>query len=201
MSIRLILAVIMFLLMSGGLGYGADCIGKRYQDNGNGTVLDCRTGLVWLKDANCKVIFGEVSKNDEGFIDWFGAKKWAAGVSGFGDGTTCQPQDGSSPGDWRLPTKTELMAMLESAKMQGFTNPVLTDATGKAQGTDGNVFSNIHTDGYWTSNTDPTDTTRAWYVVVVNGSLGVSGKSFLNSGLVWPVRGGQTGSFGSVFVK
>ena len=69
------------------------CAGKekRYVDCGNGTVTDTVTGLVWLKQSNCL-----------SSADWEAAKKAVAGLK---DGS-CMLTDGSSPGDWRLPTNT-----------------------------------------------------------------------------------------------
>jgi len=65
----------------------------RFVDNGDGTVTDTNTGLVWLKDAYC---FGLPGPYD----NWNDAMALVAGLS---DGQ-CGLADGSSPGDWRLPT-------------------------------------------------------------------------------------------------
>src|SRR5262249_39699242 len=70
---------------------------KRYVDCGNGTVTDSETGLVWLKQSNCL-----------SSADWEGAKKAVAGLKN-GD---CMLTDGSSPGDWRLPTQKEWEAAM-----------------------------------------------------------------------------------------
>ena len=62
---------------------------------------DTLTGLIWLKDADCLPV-----------ADFEGAK---ALVAMLGDGThpECNLTDGSSPGDWRLPTKdVEVRALL-----------------------------------------------------------------------------------------
>jgi hypothetical protein len=69
--------------------------GNRYVDCGNGTVTDTVTGLVWLKNANC---FGEQT---------YAAASQAAAGLGAGQ---CGLTDGSSPGDWRLPTLVEWQA-------------------------------------------------------------------------------------------
>ena len=88
-----------------------DCMG-RYEDNGNGTISDCRTGLVWLKNANC---IG-------GALDWNSAASWVANLSN----SMCGLSDGSEVGDWRMPTKTEWMTMVSSARKQGFTISTLS---------------------------------------------------------------------------
>jgi hypothetical protein len=55
-------------------------------------VTDNLTNLIWLKNANC-----------DGQKDWNEAETWAANLASG----TCGLSDGSSAGDWRLPTKTE----------------------------------------------------------------------------------------------
>ena len=67
--------------------------GKRYVDNGDGTISDYATGLIGLKNANC-----------------FGKRKWRGAmsvVSRLSHGS-CGLTDGSRPGHWRLPIKDEL---------------------------------------------------------------------------------------------
>ena len=71
---------------------------ERFTDNGDGTVYDERTGLLWLKNANC---YAEQ--------DWDPAMLSAAGLNSGECGLT----DGSVEGDWRLPTRAELMQFNE----------------------------------------------------------------------------------------
>ena len=70
----------------------------RYTDNGDGTVTDNRSGLIWLKNANC---FGEQN--------WKTAKQSAANLA-HGQ---CGLRDGSRAGMWRLPTIEEWKAMID----------------------------------------------------------------------------------------
>ena len=87
----------------------------RFRDNGDGTLTDNLTGLIWLKNANC-----------------FGSKFWADALtdcSNLADGT-CGLTDGSSAGDWRLPNLNELESLANAEEPnthtwlngQGFTN-------------------------------------------------------------------------------
>lgn len=68
----------------------------RFTDNGNGTVTDSITGLIWLKNANC-----------------FNLQVWNAALSlanGLANGT-CSLTDGSTAGQWRLPNRSELQSL------------------------------------------------------------------------------------------
>jgi hypothetical protein len=88
---------------------------NRYIDCGNGTVTDTVTGLVWLKDAGCL-----------GVLDWATANQAAAALK-EGD---CSLADGSSAGDWRLPTKSEWEATQSQARALGCLAPPLTNDSG-----------------------------------------------------------------------
>jgi hypothetical protein len=161
-----------------------DCHG-RYQDNGDGTVSDCRTGLIWLKNANCTDAAGGIDKSGS-YISWDKAKAWSAALWSWNG--ICGLNDGSTPGDWRLPTKTEWMAMVAYAKTH-YSNPALTNAAGTAKWTQGDPFLNVQSSGYWSGSTNSSDTTLAWEVNVFVGNVGNSTKA--NVSYVWPVRAGQ----------
>ena len=118
--------------------------------NANGTVTD--GDLVWLKNANC---FGD--KN------WLDATSAAASLKSGSCGLT----DGSHAGQWRLPTKDEMLARQKNT--QGFTNVALARA-------------------YWSGSTYSGDTTSAWLVKMHTGFAGVSTKTYNFGYYVWPVR-------------
>ena len=200
-KITVLLAV---LMLFGTYAYAVDCnTGARYEDNNsNGTVTDCRTGLVWLKDAACSDQAGGVTPT-AGELTWYDAMKWAAGLYGGTISTPgpCNLTDGSSAGDWRLPTKTEWMAMVAYAKKQTYS-PTLTNDAGTAvwaSGT-GSAFTNVQAYSYWSSTTDANSTDFAWLVYMGNGSMN---NAYLKSNnvYIWPVRGGRAGSFGSVRIE
>ena len=142
----------------------------RYVDNGNGTVTDIRTELIWLKNANC---FGQQN--------WDTAMQRAAKLA---DGQ-CGLSDGSKVGDWRLPTKEELGAMVDSR----YEEPTLSNAAGTGQWKDGDAFSGVQANGYWSSPTFAVNTDSAWFVYLNNGNVTCGPKT--NNLYVWPVRGGQ----------
>jgi len=187
-----VLALAALLVLIGTGVYAADCNnGGRYEDMGDGTVQDCRTGLVWLKNANCN-----------GQLTWNAAMIWVAGLNDTGNPATriCGLSDGSSAGDWRLPTKTEWMAMVASAKKQQINNPTLTDAAGSAQCSAGCIFTNVMVDSYWSSTIDADSADETWVVDMNYGNV-YHFNNKTNDYYVWPVRGGQSGSFGNLIIQ
>ncbi|OAD22327.1 Serine/threonine protein kinase-related domain protein [Candidatus Thiomargarita nelsonii] len=140
----------------------------RYTDNGDGTVTDNRTGLVWLKNANC---FGRQ--------DWETAKQ---SVAKLADGQ-CGLSDGSKAGDWRLPTKDELKAMVDDK----YTSPALSNAAGTGQWKEGDAFQGVMSSYYWSSTSK--DTSGAWGVLLNDGSVDDDDRTYTS--YVWAVRGGH----------
>src|SRR5207244_12730698 len=67
---------------------GLPILDPRFTDNGDGTVKDNLTGLIWLKNANC-----------------FGFQTWtdALNASNTLASGACGLTDGSMAADWRLP--------------------------------------------------------------------------------------------------
>ena len=136
--------------------------GSQFTDNGDGTVTDRLSGLVWLKNANC---FGEQT--------WDTAMASAAALASGQCGLT----DGSAAGAWRLPTFMELK------RFHDFTWPVQTTV---------HPFSGVQASGelYWSGSTNAHYTSNAWFVRLVDGYVDDSSKAY-GSLYVWPVRGGQ----------
>jgi len=154
----------------------APCVDKtkRYVDCGNGTVTDTETGLVWLKHSNCL-----------SSADWEAGKKAVAGLKN-GD---CMLTDGSSPGDWRLPTQKEWETSMEKALALGCSGPTLTNDAGTGCITAGpSSFTGVEADYYW-SGTTLEGQDRAYFGDIDHGHL-LNG-AFTTSLRVWPVRGGQ----------
>lgn len=190
-----------------------DDTGNIYVDCGNGTVTDNRTGLVWLTNADC---FGEVT--------WYEAAATAGGLSDVDDNLCaleslsaalcdCGLNDGSSPGEWRLPSPREWQAMVGDALGQGddpncvVLPPTITTDDGNFCWTLGQVtgvigsFSNVRSDSYWSASAVGADVDLAW--VVALDTVAIAGSGTLSAGAVrwdfkgqadsrvWPVRGGQ----------
>ena len=167
---------------TGGTRADGPCFNNfnRYVNCGNGTVTDTVTGLIWLKQWNCL-------PQDT----WAAANQAAAGLKA-GD---CSLTDGSSPGDWRLPTKDEWSATVARAVALGckFLNgedPSLTNDAGTACLSVGpSSFAGVASGFYWSSSTDETFPTRAWDANLFNGGV-VGNIVKVNTLRVWPVRGG-----------
>jgi hypothetical protein len=138
----------------------------RFIDNQDGTVTDSLTQLVWLKNANCF-----------GMTDW---NRAARTVNGLKDGD-CGPNpvftlsDGSSAGDWRLPTMGELCSLIDF----GRRSPALPE---------GHLFANIPSGYHWSATTLDSHAGLAWIVYFESGTTCYDDINN-RAGHVWPVRG------------
>jgi hypothetical protein len=145
----------------GALQKGVAWPSPRFTDNGNGTVTDNLTGLIWLKNANA-----------------FGIKNWTTALTDCNtlaaNGTTLT--DGSVAGDWRLPNRRELFSLIDDSKF----NPALST---------GHPFTGVKSDYYWSSTTHADSTGNAWYVYLDHGDVVYVSK--ISNIYVWPVRSGQ----------
>jgi hypothetical protein len=153
----------------GDLEKGVAWPSPRFTDNGDGTVTDNLTGLIWLKDANCG-----------GTRTWADALTFANslydGWTGDGSGGDCGLADGSIAGDWRLPNVREMQSLVD----YGRYNPALPS---------GHPFTGVQSDRYWMSTTIASGASLAWYVDLSYGGVFTSVK--MDTYYVWPVRGGQ----------
>lgn len=143
---------------------------------GNGTVKDNLTGLFWLEDAKCF----------PGGPTWAEANIAAAQLA---DGQ-CGLTDGSSPGDWRLPTADEWQALIDQANANACSAPFFPDLEGRGCcGTDPCAFIGVQATNYWTSTTVASSPSGALAARLFFGSVGGFGKA--STFVVWPVRDGQ----------
>ena len=137
----------------------------RFTDNGDGTVTDNLTGLMWLKDGGC------IKKN-----------KWK-------DSLNAVAEFNNSPGnynclgyianysDWRLPNVKEIESLI---------NYGVSDS---AAWLNSEGFVNLNSTFYWSSTTHQVDPSYAWLVKMSNGKEIPVLKSYRY--YVWLARGTQ----------
>ena len=147
----------------------------RFTANGDGTVTDHRSGLVWLRDASC----AELPKTDSAGRA-YGSTAVAAAAE-LADGI-CGLEDGSRAGDWRLPDRAELESVLDLA----FSAPALSNSAGTARWSPGDPFAGVETTYYWSSTSLATDATYVWCVDLFEGVVFYAYE--VNYYYVWPVR-------------
>ena len=149
--------------------------GSRFTDNLDGTVSDHLTGLIWLKDANCR-----------GPMTWETA---VATANKLGSGT-CGLSDGSIAGQWRMPNINELESLVDAsqaapaiAKAAPFVNITLLNAYWSSTtytALSSNAMAIRFTDGRWINGIDAAD-----------GSFN-NGKA-TSSNSLWAVKSGAAG--------
>ena len=148
-----------------------------------------RPGVAWPAPRFTDKSNGTVADNLTGLIwlknaNCFGTKTWQDSLSSANNLASgqCGLSDGSAIGAWRLPNAKELESLVDLQN----TSPALPV---------GHPFSNVQADLYWSSSSGATG---AWIVsmsvgIVVNSSYGFNH-------CVWPVRGGQSGTLGSLTI-
>ena len=150
----------------------------RFTDMGNGKIRDNDTGLIWLKKASCKSLYGTTA----GRAQWEIAMT-AASVLAHGN---CGLTDDSVPGDWRLPTKDEWLGLMSTV----YENPALVNRVGDAKWYDGDAFIGVQFGSslvfYWSSEKHPAGSQYAWKASLNDGST--DGILTSQWGWVWPVR-------------
>ena len=95
-------------------GQDAQYTGKEpaYKDNGDGTVTDKATGLMWIKVDSGNLKAG---KNRDGKLNWQEALDWAENLEYAGYS------------DWRLPNVKELQSIVDYTRSPATTNSAAID--------------------------------------------------------------------------
>jgi hypothetical protein len=142
--------------------YQAGCpTAGRFTDNGDGTVLDNCTGLMWQKDTADVSGNGTIGGEDQ--VSWKHALQYCEGLS-FAGHT-----------DWRLPNGRELQSIAEYRRSIPSIDPIFIAASGMSS-------------YYWSSSTCEYDPVYAWYVHFYYGNADCGWKS--NANYVRAVRSG-----------
>ena len=141
------------------------------QDNGDGTVSDAKTGLVWKKCSEGQSWNAASNSCDSSAVtyNWQGALQQAqdvnAGLAGENLGKT----------DWRVPNIKELASIVE----QKCWSPAINVF----------VFPSTPSSSYWSSSPVAFGSNFAWYVYFGYGNDNASYKN--DNGYVRLVRSGQ----------
>jgi hypothetical protein len=151
--------------------YQAGCsVHPRFTDNGDGTVRDNLTGLIWLKDLNCAEIGTAM-----GWDDALDAVRLLKNGSCGGN-----LSDDSELGAWRLPNVRELRSLID----HGQSGPALPSD---------HPFDGVPQSAewppeyFWSSTTQAEEVAYACKVDVKFGFVNVFGWK-LTPYRVWPVR-------------
>lgn len=122
---------------------------SRYTNNGNGTITDSQTGLMWKQCSE-----GQSGPDCSGTPSLL---RWAESR------TTAADSEFADFDDWRLPTVDELEGLVETACQE----PAINES----------VFAGTYSGGYWTSSSHPMDDDYYWYVDFRLGKRDFNGKS------------------------
>ncbi len=162
----------------GELQKGVPLPTPRFTDNGDGTVTDNLTGLMWTKVADCIRTYNPGLDSD-GIVTWQQALDFAAGVNGGTYGCNIT----TTYTDWRLPNRNELASLINIK----YYWPSVSNRAGTGKWTDGDPFNGtIDSIPYWTSTTYADSTNNAWYVNLAYGEINCTDK--VASARVWLVR-------------
>lgn len=129
---------------------------KSYTDHGNGTVTDNNTGLMWQKcsvgqnnDATCS--------GTAAYYNWYQASGTYNASYNSTSKNVCGELRVGGYSDWRLPTKKELMSIVDYSVP--YPGPTIVGA----------YFPNTVSSGYWSSTPGAYYPSYAWYVHFGNG--------------------------------
>ena len=160
----------------GALQMGVVWPSPRFSDNGDGTVTDNLTGLVWLQDTDCLVS-----------TSWQNAHDTVADFNVNPGSYSCDAYDTQEHRKgWRVPNRKELFSLIDFSR----SGPALPL---------GHPFLNVVTQNvFWTSTTyhyNNPQSPAAWVVYVLShGAVSIFLKEHGQPN-VWPVRGSTFRSY------
>ncbi|UCG78112.1 MAG: DUF1566 domain-containing protein [Nitrospirota bacterium] len=130
----------------------------RFADNGDGTVLDRDTGLIWMKDANIHKLP----------LPWLGARQYIQEMN-----SGIRPNFGYT--DWRLPAINELQTLIDRSKFY----PALQV---------GHPFDGVQNHFYWSASTGRDIIDYVWILDIASGEMTIDYMSACSYKFLWPVR-------------
>jgi hypothetical protein len=145
----------------GDLKIGLPWPDPRFTDQGNGTLADRLTGLIWTKEANAPETGScRLSNTWQGAIDYMACLN-SHQYLGYTD--------------WRLPNRKELLSLVNHCPDSALPPDL--------------PFSKAISKRYWSSTTFANAPDNAW-VVAIGGTAAAAAKASSPGVRVWPVRGG-----------
>ena len=136
-----------------------------YTDNGNGTVTDNNTGLMWQQQDNGQ------------HYNWYRASGTYHATYNSTSQDVCGELNLGGYSDWRLPSKKDLIT--------------LVDYSGQSPTINATYFSNTKGGLYWSSTTHDYNPLYAWYVAFYYGFADYFNRDSDSIFYVRCVRGGQ----------
>jgi hypothetical protein len=119
-----------------------------FTDNGDNTVTDNNTGLMWIKDHDA---MGTV-----GGVDWSSTMTWNDAID------NCEALDFAGHTDWRLPNIKELMSIVDYEVFSPAINQT--------------YFPNTQSGYYWSGTTGANWAGHAWGINFYGGNVYGNGK-------------------------
>jgi hypothetical protein len=163
---------------------GVDLPAPRFTSNGDGTVTDNLTGLMWQQDTDCIAASYPDFDNDDiagdGRVTWQHALDFVAGIN-----NETYSNCGAGYTDWKLPNIRELQSLVH----YGFHGPALSDTIGTGHWSDGDPFFNDAAATFWSSTTHNGTSSAAWRLGMGGGNVQGGQKSGVHK--VWCVRSGN----------
>lgn len=148
----------------GDIRAGSAWPNSRFTDNGDNTLTDALTGLMWTKNAGTPT----VGSCTGGSMLWQSALNYVVCLNNASYlGYT----------DWRLPNVVELQSLVNS------------NAPDPATWLNSHGYTNVNSGWYWSSTTYVYYTDYAWFVHMYYGSV-LYGYKYNYYNYVWPVRAG-----------
>ena len=158
----------------GDLEVGVAWPNPRFIDNGDQSVTDKLTGLIWTKDANLikthnPIVNGVVVPSSTGATSWQQALDYVKQLNN---------EKYLGYNDWRLPNINELNSMVNNGKSDQST------------WLNGLGFTNVQSASYWSCTS--ANTVSAGYIAAFTGGGNINGKAGDYGSFVWPVRSGPS---------
>lgn len=151
-------------------------VARDYVDNGDGTISDTRTGLMWEKKSRDLALhdFGNPHTWLSAFTQLVATLNAGSGFAGYTD--------------WRLPNRFELESLVDLGRVDPAIDPIFN--SGCTPGCTVMTCSCTFAGEYWTSTSYVPFPNQAWCVNFEDGSLKL-GDKFDFSCLARAVRGGS----------